>query len=209
MKAKLARLLDRHYRRPAGIIGRYVGHRMARQHQPENLWTVSLLAIQPTDHILEVGFGPGATIEQLTKLTSQGFVAGVDFSPTMVSAARRRNIQAIKRGLVDLRYGEVAHLPFADSTFDKVLGIHTLYFWSNPTSALAELRRVLKVGGTLVVTFLPRECWPGGERAATIAGVYTGQEVAELMHEAGFAQTRIDQGPEAKTFREIAVIATK
>ena len=73
----------------------------------------------------------------------------------------------------------------------------------------SELRRVLKPAGTLVLTFLPKERWPGGEPATTISGVYSGQEVVQLLHEAGFTGGHIEWGPEQKPFREIAVRATK
>lgn len=206
---RLESLIGRQYRRPTGIIGQFIGRRMAQQHQPENAWTVSLLAIQSTDRVLEVGFGPGAAIELVAAQASQGSVAGVDFSLAMLSSARRRNAQAIKAGKVDLRQGEATAIPFADACFDKALSIHTLYFWSDPQRPLTELHRVLKPGGILALTFLPRDRWPGGETAPTISGVYAGQEVVQLMYEAGFAQAHIEWGPAQKPFREIAVIAMK
>ena len=54
-----ARFIDGQYRRPTGLLGRYVGDGMARDHQPENQWTVACLDPQPGDRILELGFGPG------------------------------------------------------------------------------------------------------------------------------------------------------
>lgn len=201
--------IDQQYRRPTGIVGQFIGSRMARQHAPENIWSVGLLAVQPADRVLEVGFGPGLTIAQMAARATGGLVAGVDFSPAMLALARRRNTRAIKAGRVDLRASEATALPFADVSFDKALSIHTLYFWSDPAQPLAELRRVLKPGGTLVLTFLPKERWPGGEQAATIAGVYAGQEVVQLLREAGFAQAHVEPGPEQKPFREIAVVGVK
>ena len=207
LKTTLTRFIDQQYRQPAGFVGRYIGHKMAQQHHPENAWTVSLLALQPTDRVLEVGFGPGVAIELAAQQISHGLVAGVDLSPTMVAAARRRNARAIKAGRVKLQVGEITALPFADASFDKIFSIHTLYFWKNPALVLQELRRVLKPEGTLVLTFLAKDRWPDGETARTIAGVYTGSEVAQMMREAGFAQVCIDEGPAQKQFREIAVIA--
>lgn len=188
---------------------------MVRQHQPENAWSVSLLNVQPADHVLEVGFGPGVAIQLLASQAREGKIIGVDYSRTMVRVARRRNIQAVKAGRVDLRYGEATALPCADTLFDKALSIHTLYFWTQPVQALLELQRVLKPGGTLALTFMPRECWPDGAQDhqngqhSTIAGVYTGTEVVQLMREAGFTHAHVEAGPEQKPFREIAVLATK
>jgi len=207
VRQRLRNLINKQYRQPTGLIGQFIGSRMAQQHQPENVWTVSLLAIQPTDHVLEVGFGPGVAIELMAAQATQGLIAGVDFSPAMLALARRRNAQATKAGRVDLRLGEVTALPFADSSFDKALSIHNIYFLTDPIKALTELRRVLKPEGKLVLTFLSKDCWPGIKTAATISGVYTGLEVVQLMYEAGFSKAHIEEGPQQKPFREIAVVA--
>ncbi len=209
VRKRLDSFIDRQYRRPTGIVGYLIGRRMAQQHRPENAWTVSLLAVQPADRVLEVGFGPGVAIELLATQASHGWIAGIDISSTMISVAQRRNFQGIKAGRVELRQGEVTTLPFADASFDKALSIHTLYFWSDPVKALSELQRVLKQQGVLALTFLPRDRWPEGETAATISGVYSGQEVVQLLQETGFTQAQIELGPEQKPFREIAVVARK
>jgi ubiquinone/menaquinone biosynthesis C-methylase UbiE len=201
--------IDGQYRRPTGIVGRIIVNRMARQHQPENAWAVSLLRVQPADHILEIGFGPGTTIQRLASLAPEGFVAGIDYSPTMVNLAYKRNIQAIKEGRVDLRQGEAMKLPFANQSFDKAISIHTLYFWQEPLSAIAEVQRVLKLEGILALTILPREKWPGGGIGTEKCVVYTGNDVIKLMLDAGFSNAHIEIGPVPEQFREITVIGVK
>ncbi|HLA43151.1 MAG TPA: hypothetical protein VJZ27_06940, partial [Aggregatilineales bacterium] len=84
------KMLDRQYRQPSGLIGRWIGQRMASQHIPENLWTVELLKPQKYDHILEIGFGPGVAIQALTQHVTEGWIAGIDFSQTMVRTAQKR-----------------------------------------------------------------------------------------------------------------------
>jgi hypothetical protein len=59
MYHRLQSSLDAHHVHPRGIVGRYVGARMARQHQLETDWTLSLLQLSPTDRVLEIGFGAG------------------------------------------------------------------------------------------------------------------------------------------------------
>src|SRR5437763_6217631 len=96
------KILDQQYRRPSGLIGRYVGRRMAQQHVPENAWTVALLDAQPADRILEIGFGPGIAIEALARVVTRGHIVGIDYSHAMVAAASRRNGPAIRAGCVAL-----------------------------------------------------------------------------------------------------------
>jgi ubiquinone/menaquinone biosynthesis C-methylase UbiE len=107
-------LIGRNEQRPAGVIGRLVGARMASQHRPETDWTISLLEIKPTDSILEIGFGNGRAIELMATQASNGYIAGIDLSHAMLHAAMHRNARAIKAGLVELKYGDVAALPFQD-----------------------------------------------------------------------------------------------
>ncbi len=206
------RLIEEHisnqYRKPSGLFGRIAGNRMVQQHEPENNWTVTLLCVHPKDGILELGFGAGATIQQIATLATEGHIAGVDFSRTMVHAARRRNAQAVKAGRVELKYGDAATLPFSNSTFDKVLSIHSLYFWPDPMKVFTEILRVLKPGGSVVLTLLPKERWPGDGEGTTDCRVYRGEDIANMLTEVGFTSTRIEPG-NIELFRELAVIGTK
>ena len=67
-------------------VGRLAGWIMAhrRSNIERNRWTVGLLDIQETDHVLELGFGPGLAIEQVARLATKGRVVGIDHSALMV-----------------------------------------------------------------------------------------------------------------------------
>lgn len=207
------RLISGQYRRPSGWLGRWIGSRMARQHIPENEWTVSLLDPQPGDHILEVGFGPGFAIECVARHVTQGRVAGVDFSPTMVAAASRRNRKAIASGVVDLHDGDAASLPFEDGSFDKVFSIHSIYFWPQPTQALREIHRVLRTNATLVLTILPMDD-PVAPVTSSTPGAYSftpysGERLVRMLGEVGFTSARIEIDPEKRSPSNYSVVAQK
>jgi len=123
-----APLLVGQHGHPRGLVGRMLGEQMVRQHVPETTWTISLLDLKPENHILEVGFGAGRAIELVATQVANAHVSGIDLSQEMVRAATRHNAKAIKAGQVTLRHGDVTTLPFADSQFDKVFSIQTLYF---------------------------------------------------------------------------------
>ncbi len=201
-------LLTGQYSHPKGIVGRVLGEQMVRQHVPETAWTVSLLNIQPEDQILELGFGAGRAIELVAIQAPDGHVFGIDISQTMMYAARRRNARAIKSGRVTLRHGDLTTLPFSDNQFDKVFSIQTLYFWPDPQRALAEIFRVLKPSGTLIVTL----------STGTIDSDETGLEHYQLLLEnqivpvakqIGFTLVSIEQGPTSRQFKTTAVIGVK
>ena len=209
IKDRYVSYIDGQFHRPNGIVGRMIGKRMAQQHAPENEWSVSLLSIQPTDHILEIGFGPGTNLQRMASLAYKGHVAGLDLSATMVRLARKRNAPSIQLGRVSISYGEAANLPYSEDSFDKVLSIHCLYFWSDPLHVLREIHCVLKPGGKLVLTLLPKEKWPGDGMGTPDCRVYRGEDVVKLMVEAGFHKAEIVPTPENATFQELAVVGVK
>jgi ubiquinone/menaquinone biosynthesis C-methylase UbiE len=193
------RILDSQYRRPSGWLGEWIGMQMARDHRPENLWTVQVLNAQPDDQILEIGFGAGVAIQELARIVRQGSISGVDFSRTMLAAARRRNAAAVRAGKVKLYDGVADDLPFESETFDKVFSIHSVYFWPDALAALREIRRVLKPGGILVLTILPKGLWnvdqPDMPVGTPECKPYSANELEVLLMKAGFRSTRVEADP--------------
>lgn len=203
----IARFIARQLRKPTGLVGRFVGAGLARGNAYEAHWTVALLNLQPTSHVLELGFGPGVAVQDAAAKTPLGRVAGVDFSDAMVRLARRRNRAAVDAGRVDLQRGDASALPFADASFDAVYAIHLIYFWSQPNACLQEARRVLKPDGALAVTIMPRDNWPV-ERTppADIFTLYSGDEVAQLLQDAGFHDMRVEASPHPDQFPGVCVL---
>jgi len=107
------------FAQPRGLIGRLVGRIMAYENRERNAWAVSLLKVQEADRVLEIGFGPGWTIEHLAALATGGFVAGVDHSQTMVRLATERNAAAVREGRVTLQRGSALALPYEAESFTK------------------------------------------------------------------------------------------
>jgi len=206
----LARFFAGKFRRPTGFFGRLVGNVMARGNEHEAGWTVSLLNIQPDQHILEIGFGPGVAIEYASQKAVHGLVAGIDFAETMVQVARKRNAPAIKAGHVDLRQGEVSAMPYPDESFDTAFTIHCIYFWPKPIDALTEIRRILKQGGLVAVTIMPKDKWPK-ERTPPpdIFTLYGSDDVAQLLSEAGYRDVRVEPYPRPDEFPGACVLALK
>src|SRR6516162_7888247 len=130
----------RAFGRPQGILGRLGGSIMARMNADCGIWVSDLLGIAPSDHVLEVGFGPGVIVHHLANLARR--ISGIDLSSEMVAQARARNIAAIQSGRVDLQRGSVENLPFNDNSFDKVLAINSMQVWPDAVVGLQEIRRV-------------------------------------------------------------------
>ena len=142
------------FAKPTGVAGWVVGHLMSMKNRDRSVWVFSVLDLNPTDRVLEVGFGSGADIARASHTAT--FVAGVDHSDVMVRQANRRNAKAIREGRVDLRHASVDKLPYPDAHFDKVFAINSAQFWKETARSLAEISRVLKPGGWLALAVQPR-----------------------------------------------------
>jgi ubiquinone/menaquinone biosynthesis C-methylase UbiE len=161
---------------------------MAIKNRGRSEWVIQLLDIQPTDQVLEVGFGSGVDIGRVSALVAQGVVAGIDHSAVMVAQAKQRNKAAIQAKHVDLRQASAASVPFPDATFTKVFAINVAQFWENPLSELIELHRVLQPGGLLALAIQPRT--PQAMEATAQA---TGEFLVRCLTAAGFEQIKLER----------------
>lgn len=171
---------------PEGMLGHFVGMILAWKNRDRNAWTISMLDLQPGDQILEIGFGPGQAIQEVAKLTPNGFVAGIDLSDVMVAQASKRNSAAIRSGRVLLQQGAESPLPFEDDKFNKVFAVNSMQFWSNPIDGLQEVRRVLKPGGRVVITIQPM--WAKTEEEVQIVA----EKLVFQLRQVGFKQVRLE-----------------
>jgi trans-aconitate methyltransferase len=93
--------LGKQLRKPHGIFAAAAATLMGRTNGPLNDLTISLLGIEPTDRVLELGFGPGHSIRQVAERANRGFVAGIDLSRSMVAMAQEWNAAAIAADSVE------------------------------------------------------------------------------------------------------------
>jgi len=171
---------------PSGWLGCAIAWIMAFETAAANDAALDYLQLRPDDRVLEIGFGHGRTIARAAQRVPQGVVAGVDHAEAMLHAARRRCAGLIAQGRVHLQCGDSARLPFPVAAFDKVLAVHTLYFWRPPTPHLREIRRVLSAGGTFVLAFRPAGTPGSGKFPSDVYTFYSPEDVRDLLVAAGF-----------------------
>ena len=58
VRKRLSTFVTKQYSHPSGLFGKFIGNGMAKRNVYDAQWTVSLLDIQPQQHVLEIGFGP-------------------------------------------------------------------------------------------------------------------------------------------------------
>lgn len=174
-------------RRPSGALGWLIGKIMSHETGSLNAATLAALELRSSDRVLEVGFGHGRTLRKAAEIVSDGFVAGVDFSETMLHMAARQCAPLVATGRVQLELADSSHLPFPDEHFDKAYSVHTLYFWKDPAEHLREIRRVLRRGGRLALGFRTKDEGSGAEAFPDAVYTFrTADAVRDLLLAAGF-----------------------
>jgi ubiquinone/menaquinone biosynthesis C-methylase UbiE len=189
LRHQLIKRVRAQFGRPTGIPGRIAGWIMALRtsNRRRNVWAVSLLDVQRDDRVLEIGFGPGIAIRELSRAAPEGYVYGLDHSAVMVRQAARRNADGVRRGRVELSLGSAETLPAFDLPFDKILAVNATLAWDRPAELLGNLRRVLRTGGRIAIAFQPR-----GPGATDEVATATGQELLAALRDAGFTQARLE-----------------
>jgi len=101
------------------------------------------IAAENPRNLLEVGCGLGELSERIMREIG-GAVTAIDISERMVALTRQRG--------VDARLGDVEALTFEEGVFDCVVANWVLHYLPDPQQAIAEIARVLRPGGRLIVT---------------------------------------------------------
>jgi len=177
---------------PEGLFGKLAGYIMSTR--PSNIersdWGISLLDIQPTDNVLEIGFGPGIAILKMSALTNDGMIYGIDHSELMCSQATKTNMQAIEQGKVKLFHTSVATLPPFEQRLDKILDVNSFQFWEQPVEWLAALRAVMNEDGVIALVHQPRK--PGATEADS---EQAGKSFSAYLAQAGFQEITVERKP--------------
>jgi SAM-dependent methyltransferase len=118
-----------------------VWHPTADGREPAAEALATIIATAPRD-VLEIGCGTGAFAARLAAALPDAGVVAVDQSDRMVELTAGRGVEA--------RVADAHDLPFADDSFDAVAAMWMLYHVADLHRGLAEIRRVLRPGGTLL-----------------------------------------------------------
>lgn len=154
---------------------------------------VDLARLQTGEAVLDVGCGTG-TLALLAKerVGATGRVAGIDPGPRQIARARAK--AARRRLPIDVQVGVIERIPFPDRSFDVVFSTLMMHHLPDDLKrdGLAEIARVLKPGGRLVMVDFKRGAKHQGQSARLGAGALGLQDQPALLMDAGFS--RIDSG---------------
>ena len=127
-------------------------HTFGRADIPWFTWVAQHVAVPEGGTILDVGCGPAWFWPEASAILPSGLnLTLFDQSPGMVGEAIER-CRPLGFATLDGVVGDAMALPFDDAGFDTVMAMHMLYHVADQARALAEFHRVLRPGGSLVVT---------------------------------------------------------
>lgn len=170
----------------------FFGLKPTAQHQR----VIEYAAPQPGEKALDVGCGPGALAIAMSEMVGEGGeVVGIDASLEMIETARRKT----KRQSLPVRFEAAAieSLSFPGASFDLATSTFMLHHLPDEAqrAGLAEVRRVLKPGGRLVIADFASESGSLlGHLLSILGHAHGGSTFPSLeskLREAGFA--RVEQ----------------
>ena len=144
--------------------------------------------LTPDSVVADVGTGTGFMLAGLAPRVRQAY--GFDNSPEMLEVARK-NLSGTAN--VELRVSEGQLLPLADGSLNAVVANMYLHHAPNPAAAVAEMARVLKPGGRLVITDLDRhdDEWMRAEMADVWMG-FDRAQVEEWYRASGLSDVKVE-----------------
>jgi ubiquinone/menaquinone biosynthesis C-methylase UbiE len=170
------------------------------------------LDARPGETVVDLGCGPGTDLGTLAGAVGpSGTVIGVDVSQEMVDRARERTAES---STIDVRLADLHALPFEDGSIDRARTDRVLQHVDDPATALAEARRVLRPGGTLVMAEPDWDSLAIDHPELELSRAYTrhiadrivrngviGRQLVRLASDAGFGVPTVL--PIVSTFRDV------
>ena len=180
-------------RKPQGFGGKIMVKMMNSGHSKLAKWGFAKIYAKSNAKVLDIGCGGGANIANWLAKCTNGHVSGIDYSKVSVAESEKLNAIAIKQGKCDIVYGDVSSMPFDDEAFDCVSAFETVYFWADLEKCFAEVRRVMKSGGTFFIcnesdgTNSKDEKW-----AKKIGGmkIYNEMQLRTMLEKVGFCDIK-------------------
>lgn len=142
---------------PSGNHGVFFAERMYRSNNNMIFKTIDHLPLYANTTILEIGFASGRHVPYLLKKSELLHYIGLEISDLMIEKANDINSLLVENKKASFQKAQdQGTLAFANESIDHCFSVNTLYFWHDPARYLYEIHRVLKLGGTLTLSFIEK-----------------------------------------------------
>ncbi|MGH9409600.1 MAG: class I SAM-dependent methyltransferase [Vicinamibacterales bacterium] len=172
-----------------------------------NAAVIGKLSEKTGQALLDIGFGGGVGIDLALADVRVARVAGIDPSQAMVRAAQTRYRKPSTGKAVDIRRGAAERLPWRDDAFDAVISVNALYYWNDLITAFAEIKRVLRPGGVLVLGLRAKVQMDRVDIEKYGYRSPSSDELADALVAAGFAPPSVEERVGSRRGGEVVIRA--
>lgn len=194
--------------KPQGLAGRFIAWGMNIGHRSTWKWCLEQIEVPEAGRMLDVGCGGGGMLRQLVETYPKLHAEGIDHSEVCVEKSRALTEKFADR--CHIAQGDVAQLPYEDNAFDLVTTMESLYFWGDLKPGFAQIHRVLKPGGTLLIGLEASDptdtTWTS--RIDNMR-IYSPEELVALLQEAGFSDIKHKELEKTKLTSTTCIIGRK
>ena len=137
--------------KPEGESGAKMLNIMNDSHFAVTGWMLDIVGASDGDRILDIGCGGGMTLKRLSSQVLNGSLVGLDYSPLAIEESAKLNGEDVSTGKLKLVEASVCDMLLTSNNYDKVVSVESFYFWGDHVTALKEINRVLKPGGSAFI----------------------------------------------------------
>lgn len=196
---KIHEYLSNQCSKPSGIGGVISTFFMNKMNREQYETVIENIKVNDGDKILEVGFGNGSLLNELS-LNANGNFYGMEVSDDMIINGNK------KYPNLNLSFGNIVESPFEDNYFNTIYTVNTIYFWNDLNKGLAEIRRTLKNDGIFINVFYSKQ-WLEGIKCTNYGfNRYTLDEIKVKTEESKLNIIEVIEISENKAY---CIIATK
>lgn len=148
-------------------------------------WAVEVMDVQPADHVLEIGCGPGAGAELICSRLQTGKLFAIDRSESGVDRTKRRNAKYVEAGRLTVRQIDLATLRVPVKRLNKVFAFNVNLFWVRDCpDEIALLHERVLPGGSVFLFY-------EANRAELVPRIV--QKASAALSEGGFRVSVMEQ----------------
>jgi len=120
------------------------------------VWAVDMLAVEPTDRLLEIGCGHGVAVSLVCDRLDGGRITAIDRSPKMIAMAEKRNTRYVDAGVASFQTVALHEADFGSARFDKIFAVHVgLFVRGQPDREMQIIEDHLAPGGSFSLVYQP------------------------------------------------------
>ncbi|UOO87960.1 class I SAM-dependent methyltransferase [Vitreoscilla massiliensis] len=177
--------IERQLSCPHGDTGVDFAHMMHNTNLGMTQAGFAALKLPISANLLEIGHGNAAHVPLLQQVAGLHY-SGLEVSELMQQEAMRLNQAAVNAHMAEFFHYDGVHLPNFQHSFDGVLSVNTVYFWTQPLAFLQDLRALLKPTGRLSLVYMDEHYMRTLPFVGERFHVYPVTELQDLVCQAGF-----------------------